>query len=644
MDNGTVRVLLVDDDEDDYILTRDWFSEIEGAKFELEWVSNYDKAVAEIARKQHDVYLFDYRLGEHDGLELLREAIANGCKAPIILLTGQGDHDVDVEAMKAGAADYLDKSQLGAPLLERSIRYAIERKQTEQKIREQAALLDVATDAILVRDLDNHILFWNKGAERLYGWKTPDAIGKNVNELLYRETPPKFKQIQKTLYEKGEWQGELHQVTKNDKDIIVASRWTLVRDIEEKPKSILVVNSDITQQKQLEAQFLRAQRMESIGTLAGGIAHDLNNVLAPILMTAQLLETQLQDQQSKRLLPILITNAKRGAALVKQVLSFTRGLEGKPTVVQARHLILEIKQIALETFPKSLEISTDISQHLGTVYGDATQLHQVLMNLCVNARDAMPYGGTLKISAQNLFIDENYAQMNLDAKVGSYIVITVADTGTGIPPEILDRIFEPFFTTKEVGKGTGLGLSTVIGIVKSHGGFVNVYSEVGRGTQFKVYLPAAEAVETEQVEDLELPKGHGELILVVDDEPTVRDITKTSLQAYNYKALTASDGIEAIALYADHRDEISVVLTDMMMPSMDGPTTIRTLQKINPQVKIIAVSGLASSDKLAAAVDTGVKTCLAKPYTVRELLETLQQVLHPNKETNTSSNRLQTLL
>ncbi len=633
MDNNLVRLLLVDDDEDDYILTRDWFSEIEGVKFELEWLTSYDAAVEAIAQNQHDVYLLDYRLGERNGLELLREAVANGCKAPIILLTGQGDHEVDVEAMKAGAADYLDKSQLGAPLLERSIRYAIERKQAEQKIREQAALLDVATDAILVQDLENQILFWNKGAERLYGWKSVDALGQNAWELLYRKSSPKLKQIQKTFDEKGEWQGELHQLTKDGKKIIVASRWTLVRDVEEKPKSILVVNTDITQKKQLEAQFLRAQRMESIGTLAGGIAHDLNNVLAPILMTAQLLETQLHDEQSKRLLPILVTNAKRGAALVKQVLSFARGLESKCTTLQVKHLISEIKQIVQETFPKSIEIYTNIRQDLGTVSGDATQLHQVLINLCVNARDAMPHGGILSIFAENLFIDENYARLNFDAKVGSYIVVTVADTGNGIPAEILDRIFEPFFTTKEIGKGTGLGLSTVLGIVKSHGGFVNVSSEVGRGTQFKVYLPVAEAAQTEPVEDLELPKGHGELILVVDDEPAIRDITKTSLQTYNYRTLTASDGIEAVALYVEHQEEISVVLTDMMMPSMDGPTTIRTLQKINPQVKIIAVSGLAPNEKLTKAVGTGVKTFLSKPYTVKELLTTLQGVLHPNRET-----------
>lgn len=823
MDTGQVRVLLVDDDEDDYVLTRDWFSQMQGA-LKLEWVASYDAALEAISDHHHDVYLFDYRLGERTGLELLREAVTKGCSAPIILLTGQGDHQVDIEAMKAGAADYLEKSQIGAPLLERSIRYAIERKRTEealrqqtererlvveiaqrirqslnlteilsttvsevrqflqvervfiyrfepdwsgiavvesiapewesilgrkltdpsfvnyvklykqgriqatediyakglskcyieflaqlqvradlvvpilqgeelwgllvanqcsgprqwqqleinllkqlatqvaiaiqqstlfeqaqtdlaerkqaeQKIREQAALLDVATDAIFVRDLEKNILFWNKGAERLYGWKAEEAIGKNANQLLYQETfSQQLKEAQLTLARTGEWQGELHQVTKDGKQVIVQSRWTLVRDEQEKPKSILVVNTDITEKKLLEAQFLRAQRLESIGTLASGIAHDLNNILAPILMTAQLLETQLHDQRSQRLLPILVTNAKRGAALVKQVLSFARGVEGTCTVLQIKHLVTEIRQIIKETFPKSIEVYTDIPPNLWTVSGDATQLHQVLMNLCVNARDAMLNGGTLKICAENLFIDEHYARMHLEAKVGPYIVITVADTGTGISPEIVERIFEPFFTTKELGKGTGLGLSTVMGIIKSHGGFITVYSEMGRGTEFKVYLPAVEAMEALEVPDAELPLGHGELVLVVDDEAAIREITKTSLETYNYKAITASDGIEAIALYAEHRDQISLVLTDMLMPSMDGATTIRTLQKINPDVKIIAVSGLASTDKQTAAISAGVKTFLSKPYTAKELLTTINRVLNNNHPSTTARN------
>ncbi len=252
------------------------------------------------------------------------------------------------------------------------------------------------------------------------------------------------------------------------------------------------------------------------------------------------------------------------------------------------------------------------------------------MNLVVNARDAMPNGGILRLVAENLLIEPN-TQINLDAQVGAYIVITVSDTGTGMTPEILDRIFEPFFTSKEVGLGTGLGLSTVLGIIKSHGGFVNVYSSVGKGSQFKVYLPAVPETQQQQAEDIEMPTGRGEGILVVDDEAPICEITKTMLETYSYKVFTANDGIEALALYSEHQDEISVVLTDMMMPLMNGSTTIRALQKLNPQLKIIAVSGLTTNDKVAEAAGFGAKAFLSKPYTVKELLNTINGVLNTIK-------------
>ncbi|KCZ71993.1 PAS domain S-box [Candidatus Methanoperedens nitroreducens] len=504
-----------------------------------------------------------------------------------------------------------------------------ERKNMEEKIKDQAALLDKAQDAIIVWDLEHRIIYWNKSAVRLYGWTEEEAIGKNANELLYKEEPHILIEARKRVIEGGEWIGELEQVTKNGKKIIVESRWTLVHDSDGRPKSILIVNTDITEKKKIEAQFFRAQRMESIGTLASGIAHDLNNVLVPIMLTSQILREKFTDEQSQRLFNIIETNTQRGADLIKQVLSFARGVEGEHMTLQVTHLIYEIKKIAKETFPRSIETRTDVAKDLWTISGDATQLHQILMNLCVNARDAMPDGGVLSISAENLFMDENYARMNIEARVGNYIVITVSDNGDGISPGVMDRIFEPFFTTKEPGKGTGLGLSTVHAIVKGHGGFVNVYSEVGKGTTFKVYLPAITITEElkVQVQRYESSIGQGELVFVVDDEVRICESTRRVLETHGYKAITANDGAEAVALYVQYREVIEIVLVDMMMPVMDGHACIRALRKINPDVRIIAVSGLTGNGGIIKAAGTTVHAFLSKPYTAEKLLKTIREVL-----------------
>src|SRR5581483_6450402 len=393
-----------------------------------------------------------------------------------------------------------------------------ERLQREEQLREQAELLDHAREAILVRDLEGRILFWHKGAEHLYGWTAEEALGRDIRELQFQETLQHIKEANQRVIEQGEWTGELRQVTKDGRKIITEGHWTLVRNPDGKPRSILAIKSDITEKKKLEAQYLRAQRMESIGTLAGGIAHDLNNILSPILMAVQILQSRVTDESSQRMLSLLCANAERGGEMVKQILSFARGVEGEHALLQSAHLIREIVRILRETLPKNIEISLSLPADLWSVTGDATQIHQVLMNLCVNARDAMPGGGQVRIGAENVTLDDQYARMNLDARPGRYVLMTVADTGTGIPPDVINRIFDPFFTTKEQSKGTGLGLSTVIGIVKSHGGFVNVYSEVGSGTKFRVYLPASESGQaaSPEEENQELPFGNGELVLVVD--------------------------------------------------------------------------------------------------------------------------------
>ncbi|MCU0533740.1 MAG: PAS domain S-box protein, partial [Hydrococcus sp. Prado102] len=426
-----------------------------------------------------------------------------------------------------------------------------ERKYAEQKIQEQAALIDISTDAIFVCDLKTCILFWSQGAERLYGW-TEEILKKKANKLFYKRSSSQLAASLNLVVSQGTWHGELEQVTKDGREIIVESRWTLVRDESGQPKTILVVNTNITEKKDLEAQFYRAQRLESLGTLASGIAHDLNNILQPILFSTQLLARKNPNLDDRDLdkLKIISESALRGSSLVRQILSFACGADGQRTCVQVGHQLEEAIQFAQNTFPKSIKIEIDIpTQDLWTVYADVTQLHQVFMNLIVNARDAMPNGGTLTVSAQNLWMDEGLARMYLEAQVGCYLVVAIADTGTGIPLKIRERIFDPFFTTKKPGGSAGLGLATAMGIVKNHGGFLTVESTVGKGSQFKVYLPAIDTEETHSAQEQELPAGRGELILIVDDEVLIREMVKTSLEEYNYRTLAANNGIEAIALY-----------------------------------------------------------------------------------------------
>jgi PAS domain S-box-containing protein len=507
-----------------------------------------------------------------------------------------------------------------------------ERKHNEQIIQEQVALLDVATDAISVRDLEHHILFWSKGAERLYEWTSAEVIGKNAIELLNRPGGilPPFDLIQTTLNQTGQWQGEFQHSTKSGNQIVIEGRWTLVCDQVGKPKSILTVSTDITNKKQLEAQFLRAQRLESLGTLASGIAHDFNNILTPILAASQLLPLRLPelDDRNRQLIEMIENSAKRGADLVKQILAFASGVEGKRVSLQVRHLVSEILQFVKQTFPKTIEIDRDVPDlDLWTVSADATQLHQVLMNLCVNARDAMPDRGILTIAVQNQLIEPTDPPIDLEAHPGAYVTISVIDTGTGIPAELLDRIFDPFFTTKEIGKGTGLGLSTVLGIVKNHGGFIKVESEVGCGTQFKIYLPAVDSPIAPASVAPAILTGQRELILIVDDEPLIQEVARTILEDHNYQTLAVSSGAEAIDLYARYLQEIQVVLIDSMMPLMDGLTAVRGLKRLNSHVKTIVSSGLVSSERAAQFTDLGVRAFLAKPYTATELLDTLQKVL-----------------
>jgi PAS domain S-box-containing protein len=503
-----------------------------------------------------------------------------------------------------------------------------ERNAAMHQIKEQAMLLDAAHDAIFLRDIESVVKYWNKGAERLFGWTAEEAIGKDIRTLVFRNATDYADQMQQ-LELTGTFSGELLLRTKQSREIIVDVRMNVIRDASGGPQSILSIGNDITEKKKIESQLLRTQRMGSLGTLAGGIAHDLNNVLSPVLLAVEFLKRSYVNDSTQKVLESVESSARRGSEIVKQILTFARGVETEKVLLQPRHLIKEVVGIFKETFPRSITIMTDIPNTTWTIMGDPTHFHQLIMNLGVNARDAMPEGGTLTITASNETIDEQFARMNIDAQPGMYVRFTVKDTGCGIPAGIQDQIFEPFFTTKEVGKGTGLGLSTVYTIVKSHGGFITVQSTVDQGTIMNVFLPAVKestVVSDEKKGSPEL-KGNGELILVVDDEQSIRDVTQSTLEVYSYSVITATDGADAIAKFAEHREKIALVLTDIMMPLMDGRHLIMTLRKIDPAVKIVASSGLIDKLKNAGGAEQTANAYLNKPYSAETLLQTIASVI-----------------
>lgn len=757
---NTIRILHLDDSPRDAELI-EFRLKSGGLKCDITHVDNRQSFEDALAGEQFQIILCDYNLPDFDGITALKMVREKHPKTPVMLISGSLNEDEAVKCLQHGATDYLLKERLDR--LPAAVKRALDdveqlakRQQAEVRIREQAALLDKAQDAIYVRDLEQKIIYWNKGAERLYGWSAEEAMGKRADELFSTDSTARHKEARQIILEKGEWMGELSQSTKTGKQIVVESRRNLLHDANGNPKSILIINTniterkraataleeseerfrqlaeqsndvfwfvslnpqrityvspasekvlgltpeqiyqnpdvweqaihtedqirvrrawqaclqgetprfdseyriikpervvgvvhatgtpirsadgkiiriggmvkDITERKRVEGQMLRTQRLESIGTLAGGVAHDLNNALAPILMSVELLKMEYPD--ASRMIDMVETSAKRGADMVKQLLTFAKGVEGARLLVQPLHLLKEMEKIIKGTFPKNIQLHTEYASPLKTIVGDTTQLHQVLLNLCVNARDAMPNGGTLTLQAENAEIDEAYASSVTEATPGSYVVWRITDTGTGIPPEIMERIFEPFFSTKGPDKGTGLGLSTVIGIVKSHGGFVRVYSVPGQGTTFAIHLPA-DGNETAVAGAEKAPdtfRGNGETILVADDEAAVRQAARAVLTSLDFNVVTAADGTEALILVAEKRAELKAVLTDLHMPHMDGLSFVRALKRMLPDVGIIVASGRLDEREAKEFMSLGVKALLEKPFTQDKLVEALKAV------------------
>ena len=551
----------------------------------------------------------DLPLRTRDGRQIAVEFVSN--------LYREGDHQI----IQCNIRDISGRKLSDAALRESEERFHLVAR----------AVSDVVWDW----DLTTDKVWWGDGFLDTFGYGSGE-VEPGIESWTSRLHPEEYRRIVAGIHQAIDsgaesWAREHRFRCKSGSYALVQDRGYILRNAAGKGIRMVGGLRDITEQRSMETRHLRAQRMESIGTLAGGIAHDLNNVLAPILMGIELLKLEPGDvPRRNRILDTTLASCRRGADLVRRVLSFAQGHDHQRVAIRMRRLIDELKGIIGGAFPQNLTIVDHIPDDLWSIVGDPTQIHQVLLNLAVNARDAMPEGGTLTLTASNIAAGHLEAHTGRPSGTRRYVLLEVADTGQGIPPEVRERIFEPFFTTKAPGKGTGLGLATVHTVIKAHGGFANVESEIGRGTTFTIHFPAAPTFPTTTTPPLstnELPCGHNETVLVIDDESAIREITQQMLEALGYRVLTASDGAAAVALYAQRADQIALVLSDMMMPVMDGEATMQALRRLNPEVRIIAVSGLDWPENVARAAAAGANEFLAKPYTAQALAQLIRAVL-----------------
>lgn len=590
-----------------------------------------------------DLILLDVMMPEMDGFEVCRRLRANAALAevPVIMVTALDDRESRIKGIECGADDFIskpfDRAELRARVktvtrLNRYARLNRERAKVEeasQKIRDQAALIDLATDAIVVLEPTGVVHSWNAGAEKVFGITGADACGQPLAGLISKGDSTVLDRALSETRQTGEWRGDLIAIRPNGDNVVAHSHWTLLCKPDGSTRGILSVSTDQTEFKQMQAQLYRAQRMDSLGALASGIAHDLNNVLAPVLMAAELLKTGPTPKVQEELANVIQTSAQRGTGLVRQILAFARGSDGQEqTELQPEHLIKDAVSLAVGSFPKTMQFHSELAPDLSLIRADPTQVHQVLLNLMVNARDAMNGTGSLTIAAGNQMLDAAFAAQKPGAKPGPYVVLRVTDTGSGMSPEVLAKIWDPFFTTKPPGQGTGIGLSTVAKIVHDHGGLVDVTSQPGQGTTFVIYLPASlgPTVSVEAPAAVPLPLGRSERVLIVDDEAAFAQFVHTLLAEHNYRAVVTAGPSEALSTVM-RSGEFDLALVDLNMPMMDGARLTKVMHNIRPHMKVILVTG--SPQMQEAQAKSGLfAAVVTKPFTAEALLMTMDQVLH----------------
>ena len=503
-------------------------------------------------------------------------------------------------------------------------------RQSQLKLAEQARLLDKAHDAIFVISMDGIVTYWNQGAERIYGWQTEDMLGASVADRLFPDKG-NWEQIMQQLLKDDVWEGQSKHQRADGRHRQMQSHLTLVRDDDHQPVSILAINADVSEKLELEEQLRQAQRMESIGQLTGGVAHDFNNLLTVILGNAELLSDALDSNQNlKPLADMVQSAAHRGADLTRQMLAFARRQALEPQTVNVSRLVRAMRPMLERSMPEHIEIDITESPNPWPARIDPTQLESALLNLVLNARDAMPAGGQLTISVRNQVIDDQFARLHSGLQPGDYLALSVTDSGHGIPPEHMDNLFEPFFTTKETGKGTGLGLAMVYGFIKQSNGHVSVESEVDTGTTVRLYLPRATNLHQSPQRAFENegePTGT-ERILLVEDDPLVRKHVSHLVRQLGYQVSTAADGEEALTLIDHGNTTFDLLFTDVIMPGqLRGPDLAREIRKIQPDIRILFTSGYPEDAITTETEQDEDFHLLQKPYQKAELAQRIREIL-----------------
>ena len=638
-----VKVLLVDDDEDDYVVARDLIAKIGGRRYRLDWVNNYEAAEAAIQKNEHDICLLDYRLGERTGLDLLRGSQSLNCHAPMILLTGQGDHEIDLEAMKAGAADYLVKSQLNADILDRAIRYAIKNKRAEENLRRDrdliSRIMETSPVGIVVANQEGKITFANHRAEEVLGLDKDAIAGGACSVLNWRMTDPEGNPLPgqplplKKVLESGQTAQDVrHAVDRpNALRTLLSTNATPLFDATGKIDGMVVTVEDITERLTLEAQLRQSQKMESVGQLAAGVAHDINNILTVIQGHAGLLLNSVPPgADSTRSIKQISAASERAASFIRQLLTFSRKQIFRSKILDLNAVLQNLKGMLPRLIGEDISLETHCQPDLPCIQADTGMVEQIVMNLAANSRDAMPKGGKLLITTSAGEIDAAHVRQHPEARAGWFVCLTVSDTGCGMDPRILRRVFEPFFTTKEMGKGTGLGLATVYGIVKQHQGWIEVQSEVGVGTTFKIFLPVAAEAGNACVDPIlktETVRGGKETILLVEDEIGLLELVREILQQYKYHVLIAPSGVDALRVWDECKGQVDLLLTDMIMPGgMTGNDLAAELKKRKPDLKVIYASGYSSA-LTGKEFTQGDNIFLAKPYQPNQVAKLIRETL-----------------